>query len=397
MNAFDSATGTVLVVDDNYENLEVLGKQLQENDLEIEFATDGETALKWIDSQQFDLVLLDVNMPGLNGFDVCKMIKENPAHADLPVIFITANHDIDSIVKAFNTGAIDFITKPFINKEVITRVKSQIQIKKHKDAIDRYIKEIEEKNLLIEQSMRYAERIQSGIITNQAKLDRYFSDYFVSIIPLNVVCGDFFWTYIDYGKIMVGTFDCTGHGIPGALMSILVYSMLNEIVSQSNIDTTPDQILNQLRLKISAALYNHVDNSALSDGADGTIIEFDLKKSVALFSGADSRAYMIRENQITEFKGDNMPIAMFRRMDPFGVKKIAIKKGDVFYLLTDGIVDQFGGELNKKFGRKRVMELFLQINKLPMDEQKTIITKTFTDWKGDQYQIDDTTIVGLRI
>ena len=133
MNSFDSVTGTVLVVDDNYANLEVLGKQLQENNLEVEFATDGETALKWIDSQQFDLVLLDVNMPGLSGFDVCKLIKANPKHTDLPIIFVTANNDIDSIVKAFDIGAIDFIAKPFINKEVVTRVKTQIQIKKHKN------------------------------------------------------------------------------------------------------------------------------------------------------------------------------------------------------------------------------------------------------------------------
>ena len=397
MNSFDTITGTVLVVDDNYENLEVLGKQLQENDLEIEFATDGETALKWIDSQQFDLILLDVNMPGLNGFDVCKLIKANPKHTDLPVIFITANHDIDSIVKAFDIGAIDFITKPFINKEVISRVKTQIQIKKNKDSIAKYIHEIEQKKLLIEQSIRYAERIQSVIISNYAKLENYFSDYFVSIIPLNVVCGDFFWTYADNAKIMVGTFDCTGHGIPGALMSILVYSMLNETVAQYDTDITPDQILNQLRLKISATLYNHINKRTLSDGADGTIINFDLKKSIATFSGAYSRSYLIRDDQITEFKGDNMPIAMFYRMDPFNFKDIEIKKGDVFYLLTDGIIDQFGGELNQKFGRKRIMELFLEIHKLPMVEQKDIINKAFIDWKGNQDQIDDITIVGLRI
>jgi len=397
MNSFDSVTGTVLVVDDNYANLEVLGKQLQENNLEIEFATDGETALKWVDSQQFDLVLLDVNMPGLNGFDVCKLIKANPKHADLPIIFITANNDIDSIVQAFNIGAIDFITKPFINKEVISRVKTQIQIKKNKDAIDQYINEIERKNLLIEQSMRYAERIQSVVISNYAKLENYFSDYFVSIIPLNVVCGDFLWTHTYDKKIMVGAFDCTGHGIPGALMSILVYSMLHEVVLQNNADITPDQILNQLRSKISQTLYDHNDKITLSDGADGAIISFDLKKSVATFSGAYSRSYMIRDNQIIEFKGDNMPIAMFCRMNPFTGKDIEIKKGDVFYLLTDGIIDQFGGELNQKFSRKRIMELFIEIHKLPMSEQKDIINKTFTDWKGDQDQIDDITIVGLRI
>ena len=397
MNTLDSSTSTVLVVDDNYENLEVLGKQLQENDLEIEFATDGETALKWVDSQPFDLVLLDVNMPGLDGFDVCKIIKSNPKHADLPVIFITANNDIDSIVKAFDIGAIDFITKPFINKEVVTRVKTQIQIKKNKDAIARYINEIEQKNLLIDQSVRYAERIQSVVISNHAKLENYFSDYFVSIIPLNVVCGDFFWTHTYDGKIMVGAFDCTGHGIPGALMSILVYSMLHEIVSQNDNTVSPDQILNQLRSKISNALYNHIDKRTLSDGADGTIINFDLKNSVATFSGAYNRAYMIRENEITEFKGDNMPIAMFMRMDPFSVKEIEIKKDDVFYLLSDGLMDQFGGELNQKFSRKRAMDLFLKIHKMPMAEQKNIITKTFIDWKGDQDQIDDITVVGLRI
>ena len=397
MNSFDSVTGTVLVVDDNYANLEVLGKQLQENNLEVEFATDGETALKWIESQQFDLVLLDVNMPGLSGFDVCKMVKANPTHADLPIIFITANNDIDSIVKAFDIGAIDFIAKPFINKEVITRVKTQIQIKKNKDAIDRYIDEIEQKNLLIDQSIRYAERIQSVVISNHAKLESYFSDYFVSINPLKVLCGDFFWTHSYDEKIMVGVFDCTGHGIPGALMTILAHSMLQAIAFQNNSGISPDQILNQLRTNISEALYSHVDKRALSDGADGAIISFDLKKSIATFSGAYSRAYMIRENQVTEFKGDNMPIAMHRRMDPFNIIEIEIKKDDVFYLMTDGLIDQFGGELNQKLGRKRVTELFLKIHKMPMAEQEKIITKTFSDWKGDQDQIDDVTIVGLRI
>ena len=147
----DNTTGTplILIVDDNPKNLQILGNYLQEEGYLVEFALNGASALDWIKQSEFDLILLDIMMPEMDGFEVCKIIKSNPVYQKIPVIFLTAKIDTESIVTGFDLGAVDYIIKPFNQKELIARVKTQIEIKRGRDEIVRNLKEIEYKNKLI--------------------------------------------------------------------------------------------------------------------------------------------------------------------------------------------------------------------------------------------------------
>jgi DNA-binding response OmpR family regulator len=153
----------ILIVDDNPKNLQIIGSYLVLEGYSVEFATDGETAIDWIESVQFDLILLDINMPVMDGYDVCRIIKKNPRHNKIPVIFITAKTDTDSIIKGFETGAVDYITKPFNHRELLARVKSQIEIKRGRDQITQNLADIESRNKLISESIDYAQKIQSSV------------------------------------------------------------------------------------------------------------------------------------------------------------------------------------------------------------------------------------------
>lgn len=155
---------SVLVVDDNVKNLQILCGFLQNEGMMVEFALDGMSALSWLKKKKFDLILLDIMMPGMDGFEVCSLIKKNPVISEIPIILITAITDSESIIKGFETGAVDYITKPFIKSELLIRVKTQIEIKKSRDEIARNLKEIEYKNKLITYSIQYAKTIQTAVL-----------------------------------------------------------------------------------------------------------------------------------------------------------------------------------------------------------------------------------------
>jgi PleD family two-component response regulator len=151
----DSSHSSVLIVDDNVKNLQVLGEFLKQEGLLVEFALDGKGALKWLENKKFDLILLDIMMPGMDGYEVCSIIKGTPEISEIPVIFITADTAPESIVKGFESGAVDYITKPFIQKELLIRVKTQLRIKKSQEQIISFLNEIEEKNRNINDSIEY--------------------------------------------------------------------------------------------------------------------------------------------------------------------------------------------------------------------------------------------------
>jgi DNA-binding response OmpR family regulator len=160
---------SVLIVDDNIKNLQILGEFLQKERMIVEFALDGVSALSWLEKQKFDLILLDIMMSGIDGFEVCSQIRKNPAYNEIPIIFITAKTDSESIIRGFETGAVDYITKPFIKRELLIRVKTQINIKKSREQINHYLYEIEERNKNISNSIAYGKYIQNAIISISEK------------------------------------------------------------------------------------------------------------------------------------------------------------------------------------------------------------------------------------
>ena len=361
----------------------------------FEFALNGATAIEWTDQRDFDLILLDIMMPQMDGFEVCKILKNDKKTRGIPVIFLTAKTDTESIVRAFSTGGVDYITKPFNKEELLARVYTQIKIRKANNIIKNNLEEIENKNRQIINSINYARHIQSGVIGMSQDLSVWFPDSFSFSLPKNIVGGDFTWSTKIADRTLLGVFDCTGHGVPGAFISLLYYIFLNDAVKYKGINE-PHLILDSLRESVIEILGQKGKTGEVHDGMDGTIISYDKQGEFINFAGAFNGIYLITEGIIHEYKGDKMPVSYHDKMKNFTMQKISVKKGDVIYLFTDGYPDQFGGTGRKKMGTKRFREILLSHYREPMRTQKKILLDSFSRWKDKEEQTDDVTVVGIR-
>lgn len=389
MKIHDPSEFSILIVDDIPKNLQVLGNVLSHEGYKFEFSTDGKKALDWVKRKNFDLILLDVMMPEMSGFEVCEHLKANTKTSDIPVIFLTARTDTESIVEGFNLGAVDYVTKPFNKSELLARVSTQVALKKSRDETSQYLK-------LLKDSVNYAEKIQDAVLPLQELLNDVFPEYFILYKPKDIVSGDFYWIKRIKNFVYVVAADCTGHGVPGAFMSMLGITLLNEIITKSSLDN-PDQILNSLRKKVKTSLKQTGEVMEQKDGMDIAICMINTENLHLQYAGAHNPLYIFRNNELIEFKGDRQPIAIHIKETDFKNHQIDLQKGDAIYIFSDGYYDQFGGNGNKKFMVRQFKQLLENINQKPMNEQHDILNNTFGDWKGDNDQIDDVLVIGMRI
>lgn len=263
---------------------------------------------------------------------------------------------------------------------------------------------LEEKNELITEqkkeitdSIRYASRIQRAILPSDEMLLQSLPQHFVLYLPRDIVSGDFFWLSQRHGKIVIVAADCTGHGVPGAFMSMLGVSFLYEIVNKEGI-MQPASILNFLRDHVKHTLSQTGKKDEAKDGMDISLCVYDPSEMKLEWAGAYNPLYLIRKGELMEYKADKMPIAIHMNDHlPFTNNEIALQKDDTFYISSDGYADQFGGEDGRKFMSKKYKEMLLRIWDKPMDEQKEIILKAHLDWKGGHDQVDDILVVGVRV
>ncbi len=258
---------------------------------------------------------------------------------------------------------------------------------------------IEEKNKDIMDSIQYAQKIQRALLPPEDDLSKLDLDGFILFLPRDIVSGDFYWLAKQDGKVITVAADCTGHGVPGAFMSMLGVAFLNNIVGAQGIVRASD-ILNELRAEVIAALKQKGQEGEQKDGMDLALHVIDYNKMNIEFAGANNPLILIRDNEIIQIKADRMPIGIHERAgEPFNNHEMEAQKGDVLYTFSDGFQDQFGGPDNKKFMIKKLKELFLEIHPKPMDEQKKILEKSFYDWivPFDAEQVDDVIVIGIRI
>ncbi len=264
-------------------------------------------------------------------------------------------------------------------------------------------KQIALQNKSIKNSILYASRIQKATLPATRVLLSYLPDSFVLYLPRDIVSGDFYWSHKVDNKVFFSAADCTGHGVPGAFMSMLGITLLNEIVTKLELDDLrPDIILNNLREKLIHSLGQSDEaTSKTQDGIDLAFCMVETDKNKLHYAGAHNEMIVIRDGILTDFVADEMPIGVISGQDyfPFKNNVIDIVSGDMIYLFSDGYVDQFGGSgsRKKKFMIARLRELFMDIHKKTPDEQKDILLKEHLDWKGEEKQIDDILIMGVRL
>jgi phosphoserine phosphatase RsbU/P len=245
-------------------------------------------------------------------------------------------------------------------------------------------------------SLHYASYIQSALLPTLDEWLRFLPDSFIYYKPCNIVSGDFYWINKSKDILTTVVADCTGHGVPGAFMSILGISFLNEIFSRGNINSS-NSILNQLRERVMKTLHQTGNWGEPKDGMDISLCMINVKNHLMQYAGANQSMYLIRDNVLTEVKGDIMPIGIGGYEEKsFTNYSIQLEDGDFIYLFTDGFVDQFGGKESKKFKYQRFRDLIINIHAFPSADQCDQFNHTLNEWKGENTQVDDILVVGFK-
>ena len=305
------------------------------------------------------------------------------------------------IILIISSGVYSYIKISAANRKIL---KQNEIIEEKNGALSHANEEIAEKNRNITDSINYAKRIQQSFIPSDKLMAQILPQHFVLFKPRDIVSGDFYQAFELEDRLVVVCADCTGHGIPGAFMSLIGISILKEI-SKSAKEITSADILNKLREGILDALNPDRSEQGAKDGMDVTVLCIFKKKNnnnVRLqFSGANnSLILVVNENgqkKMEEYKGDKQPAGYYSNMKPFGMTEIEAKEGDGLYLYTDGFADQFGGTSGKKFMSKKLKELIADVSDMPMNEQKNRLNDAFIQWQGKLEQVDDVTLLGIRI
>jgi serine phosphatase RsbU (regulator of sigma subunit) len=256
--------------------------------------------------------------------------------------------------------------------------------------------EISEQKKEITDSIFYAKRIQTAVLPSTKMLNSVLPDHFVLFLPKDIVSGDFYWSTIKGDKIVLLAADCTGHGVPGAFMSMLGISFLNEIVSTHKLDNA-GTLLDELREHVKTTLAKSENEVQARDGMDIALCIIDQKQMKMQFAGAYNPLYMIRDKELAEIKGDKMPVGSYDLNTGFSNNVVNLKKNDCFYIFSDGYIDQFGGEDEKKFLSRQFKSLLTKNHDQPMNKQKESLVEAFETWKGKLRQIDDVLVIGFRI
>jgi serine phosphatase RsbU (regulator of sigma subunit)/TPR repeat protein len=256
---------------------------------------------------------------------------------------------------------------------------------------------IEQKNQSITDSIQYASRIQTAVLPPENFLNEWGFENFILFKPKDIVSGDFYWGVKKNEKAIIAAADCTGHGVPGAFMSMLGHAFLEEIVNTREIENAAS-ILNILRDEIINTLRQKGTTGEARDGMDISLIILDLKEGKLDYAGANNPLYLIRDGKLTKYLADRMPIGIhFISLTPFTNQTIELRKGDYLYMFSDGYADQFGGPKGKKFMYKPFQDMVLRNHTKPMETQKEILNTTFEKWKGDREQVDDVMVIGIRL
>ncbi len=272
------------------------------------------------------------------------------------------------------------------------------EVVRQKEEIETKNEELEVLYKHVTDSIRYAKRIQEAILPPDSLVKRVLPNSFVLYKPKDIVSGDFYWIDEKNGKTMFAAVDCTGHGVPGAFMSIVGYNILKHSVNNNNF-TTPALILDALNEGVSETLHHGHEEFQAKDGMDLSFCTIDYNTMELQYAGAFNPLYIIRDGQLMQTKADKFPIGLFlgEEKKKFTNHTFKLQKGDVIYIFSDGYADQFGGPNGKKFMANHFRDLLLDVHKHPIEKQKEFLNKTIEEWRGPLDQVDDILVIGVKI
>ena len=335
-----------------------------------------------------DLIIADQSMPQFSGIEAFRIMKNEKKN--IPFIIITGTISEKTLTEFTKEGIDDYILK-----ENLLRLPSAIKHVLYKKKIEKLHKEIEIAHKNITDSINYARIIQDAILPDIALLQNAFAESFVLYLPKDILSGDFYWFQTIEDTFFIAIGDCTGHGVPGALLAMMGNNFLNEAVNGKNI-FQPAAILENLNNQVISNLKNGRGSS--NDGMEIALCAIDLKNKNLIYSGANRPLVIIRGKELIEINPDKISIGGDDNTNQkFTNQTISIKTGDRIFLFSDGYADQFHFQTGKKIMKKRFKELLLNFAEKPLDEHKNNITKFFMEWKGNIGQVDDVLVIGIQI
>lgn len=404
---------SILYIDDEEHNLISFNSTFRRA-YNVYVATSGLVGLEIMEQNEIHLVITDQRMPEMTGVEFLEKIM--PLYPDCIRMIMTGFSDMDAIIQAINKGNIyRYISKPWNREELKITIDGALEVYNLKTQNKNLIEDLKEANQNLEQkvnertrqieqqrmnitdSIHYASRIQSALMLPSEELDRLLPSHFILNEPKDIVSGDYYWVSHKNNRMIVAVADCTGHGVPGAFMSIMGINFLNEIVNKTE-TIRANEVLNKLREQLIKSLGQTGQMDETKDGMEMAlcVVDFDSKK--LQFSGAFRPMYLISNEELIVINGDRMPIGFYNEEEvTFTNKEVQFKENDIIYLLTDGYVDQIGGPRRKTFKSKNLKQLLKEIYKKPMKEQKSLLEKEYKAWRGDIEQIDDIMIMGIKL
>jgi phosphoserine phosphatase RsbU/P len=399
----------VLIVDDEPINVLLL-ESLLKSKYNTSTAENGLEAYNKILETAPDLVLLDILMPFMDGFETLEKIRTNKSLSKVIVIMITAKVEKDDVKKAMLLGADDYIKKPIDATELYTKIDIHARLKQSQEQIMEY-----QVYANIHESMISAQRIQQSLLPDKQNFARIFPNSFTLFKPRDMIGGDLYFASQKLNKKFICVYDSTGHGVPAAMISILVYMELSWIVNKSNI-TYPLQVANNLRAELVAHLGQSSDTYSASNGIDAIFCEFDEQKNTLNFVGAGRPIVIVRKDKnyldinnqqvnsimhkdgyfLFYIRGDFITLDLESSLGSLNNHEIQLEKDDIVYLFSDGITDQFGGAEEKKFSKKKLMEMILSNQGRSLKSQKLVLYKELDKWTMNHEQTDDIVFIGIQ-
>ena len=404
---------SILYIDDEENNL-ISFKSTFRRDYHIHVASSGQEALEIMENNHIQLVITDQRMPDMSGIEFLEQIV--PLYPDCMRMIMTGFSDLEAVIQAINKGNIyRYVSKPWNREDLKITIDSALEVYNLKSqnkhlieglqeanrTLERKVleraREIEQQRLNITDSIHYASRIQKALMLPSEELEKILPSHFILNKPKDIVSGDYYWVSHKDDKLIIAVADCTGHGVPGAFMSIMGINFLNEIVNKSE-TIKANEILNELRDKLIKSLGQTGQKDEAKDGMEMALCVVDSKNRTLQYSGAFRPMYLLRKDELVMIKGDPMPIGIYNEKEvPFTNKELPFKDKDMIYLFTDGYVDQIGGLDRKTFKSIRFKALLNEIHSKPLDEQRSILREEHEIWRSGHEQIDDIMILGVRL
>ena len=395
----------ILYIDDEKDNLTVFYSTFRRH-FEVHLASSGKEGLELMKKHDMHLVIADQRMPEMTGIEFLEKII--PEYPDCVRIVLTGYSDVEAIIQAINKGRVyRYVTKPWQKEELKITIEQALETFRLKRQNRRLVTDLQTANQTLEKKVRertkeitdsieYASRIQNALLPPGEEMDALLPSYFILNKPRNIVSGDYYWVARKDKKVVVAVADCTGHGVPGAFMSILGITYLNEILNKLEA-IRASEILNQLRAQIIKSLHQTGRAKETKDGMEVALCVVDFEKRLLQYSGAFRPLYLFRNNELIELKGDRMPIGYYHIDSQFfSNQEMAFRENDMIYMFSDGYVDQLGGPNRKTYKSNRFKQLLKVIHRKPLEEQKKILQSENESWKNNIEQIDDILIMGVR-